>query len=65
MNTLFTVDDPFADCLYVKPTLAAAQVVADVIGAGVIVEVDQDDLYKVICRYFRQGVEWVANGCQV
>lgn len=65
MNTLFTVDDPFADCLYIKPTLVEAQVVADTIGAGVIVEVDQDDLYKVICRYHRQGAEWVANGSQV
>ena len=57
----FTVYDPFAECLYCRPTFTEAQRDADKIGASLIVEVAGDDVLDpraVRQRYRKQGEQW-------
>lgn len=62
-TTVFTVHDHFADCTYIKATIEEAKRVADNIVADLIVEVKNNDLNKVVARYFRNGDLWAVNIC--
>jgi hypothetical protein len=57
----FTVYDPFAECLYCRPTFKEAQRDAEKIGATLIVEVAGDDVLdpRAVLRHHRkQGDQW-------
>lgn len=57
----YTVYDPFAECLYCRPTFEAAQRDADKIGVGLILKVKANDILSpagVLMRYRKQGDEW-------